>query len=144
MRHLYSCRSYMYVRLYAIKLFMRAYRHFVGRSVELLNQSRSSDTILKLMMISTADPSNWLVFLFLPWDMRCLRVPCPSALPHPEQDITTKSSTSPTSPQETRSSPAESTSPSPSATTSPDSNCGYTNSSLSSATMNTWSCHPLA
>jgi len=48
----------MYVRLYAIKLFMRAYRHFVGRSVELLNQSRSSDTILKLMMISTADPSN--------------------------------------------------------------------------------------
>ena len=26
MRHLYSCRSYTYVRLYAIKLFMRTYR----------------------------------------------------------------------------------------------------------------------
>ena len=32
----------MYVHLYAIKLFMHAYRHPVGRSVELLNQSRSS------------------------------------------------------------------------------------------------------
>jgi len=39
MRHLYSCRSYMYVHLYAIKLFMCTYRHLVGRSVELLNQS---------------------------------------------------------------------------------------------------------
>jgi len=30
------------VRLYAIKLFMRAYRHLVARSAELLNQSRLS------------------------------------------------------------------------------------------------------
>ena len=28
--------------LYAIKLFMRAYRHLVGRSAELLNQSHLS------------------------------------------------------------------------------------------------------
>ena len=55
-------------------------------SAELLNQSRLSVprkcwgeclyTILKRMTMSTLDPSNWLVFLFLPWDMRCLRVPC--------------------------------------------------------------------
>ena len=30
----------MEVRLCAIKLFMRAYRHLVARSAELLNQSR--------------------------------------------------------------------------------------------------------
>jgi len=40
--HLYSCRSYMQVHLYTIKLFMCAYRHLVARSAELLNQSRLS------------------------------------------------------------------------------------------------------
>ena len=88
MRHLYSCRSYTYVRLCAIKLFMCVYRHFVARPAELPNQSRLSVprkcwgeclyTILKRMMMSTLDSSNWLVFLFLPWD---LRVPCRCILP---------------------------------------------------------------